>query len=128
MATDFLTLEDLLEIAAGVLDSVEIRDAGLLESAVGRPRASAFGELAYPTLFDQAGALLHSLARNHALVDGNKRIAWAGARVFLILNGIELAYTVDDAEAFVLAVARGEMEVEAIAEWFRAHVAFDGGR
>ena len=128
MATDFLTLEDLLEIAAGVLDSVEIRDAGLLESAVGRPRASAFGELAYPTLFDQAGALLHSLARNHALVDGNKRIAWAGARVFLILNGIELAYTVDDAEAFVLAVARGEMEVDAIAGWFRAHVASDGGR
>ena len=128
MATDFLSLEDLLEIAAGVLDSVEIRDAGLLESAVGRPQASAFGELAYPTLFEQAGALLHSLARNHALVDGNKRIAWAGARVFLIINGVELTYSVDDAEAFVLAVARGELEVDGIAEWFRAHVAPEGDR
>jgi death-on-curing protein len=121
--TDFLSLEDLLEIAQGVLGAVEIRDIGLLESAAARPRASAFGEPAYRTFEDQAGALMHSLARNHPLVDGNTRLAWAALRTFHLLNGRDLAYEVDEAEEFVLAVARGEMEVDAIAEWLREHAA-----
>lgn len=121
MATDFLTLEDLLDIAAGVLEVVEVRDIGLLESASARPRASAFGEAAYPTFEEQAGALMHSLARNHPLVDGNKRLAWAATRVFHLINGRDLAYSVDDAEQFVLAVARGDLEVPEIADWLRQH-------
>lgn len=121
MPTDFLTLEDLLDIAAGVLESVEIRDIGLLESAAARPRASAFGEPAYPTFEAQAAALMHSLARNHPLVDGNKRLAWAATRVFHILNGRDLAYSVDEAEEFVLSVARGDLEVPDIADWLDRH-------
>ena len=77
---DYLTVEDLLEIAVGVIDNVAIRDHGLLASAAGRPQSSAFTEDAYPTFAGKAAALMHSLARNHALVDGNKRLAWAATR------------------------------------------------
>ncbi|MBK9740445.1 MAG: type II toxin-antitoxin system death-on-curing family toxin [Actinobacteria bacterium] len=121
MDIDFLSLEDLLEIAQGVLPAVEVRDVGLLESASARPRASVLGEWAYPSFEEQAGALMHSLARNHPLVDGNKRLAWAATRTFFLLNGRDLTYDVDEAEEFVLAVARGELEVPSIADWLRAH-------
>ena len=67
----YLDLEDLLHIARRILPSVELRDVGLLESAAARPQSSAFGEDAYPSLHSKAAALLHSIARNHALVDGN---------------------------------------------------------
>lgn len=118
---DYLTVEDLLEIAAGLLDEVAVRDAGLLAAAVGRPRVTVFGVDAYPTFDDKAAALLHSLVRNHALVDGNKRLAWAAARVFCILNGRDLTYTVDDAEELMLAAAAGKLDVPAIASWMHAH-------
>jgi death-on-curing protein len=121
VATDFLTLEDLLDIARGVLPEVQVRDAGLLESACARPQTTVFGDLAYPELLDQAAALMHSLARNHPLVDGNKRLAWSCMKVFLTMNGVELEYSVDAAESFVLAIARGEMEVVEISEWLRTH-------
>jgi death on curing protein len=65
---------------------------------------------------------MHSLARNHALVDGNKRLAWAATRVFCLLNGRDLAFAVDDAEALVLAVARGELDVADIAASIDEHL------
>ena len=108
---DYISVEDLLEIAVGVIKDVSIRDRGLLASAAGRPQSSAFGEDAYPTFAGKAAALMHSLARNHALVDGNKRLAWAATRTFCLLNRRDLQFTVDDAEQFVLAVARGELDV-----------------
>jgi death-on-curing protein len=83
---DYLSLEDLLEIAIGTIDEVAIRDRGLLASAAARPRSSAFGEDAYPMFAAKAAALMHSVARNHALVDGNKRLAWAATRVFCLLK------------------------------------------
>nr|WP_131767654.1 type II toxin-antitoxin system death-on-curing family toxin [Candidatus Protofrankia californiensis] len=92
-----------------------VRDVGLLDSAVARPRSSAFGRDAYPTLSFKAAALLHSIARNHALVDGNRRLAWLAALVFLDLNG----HTVDlDDDAFdlVMDVAQGISDVDKIAE------------
>jgi death-on-curing protein len=113
---DFLTTRDLLDIAAGVLPAVQVRDAGLLESAAARPRITVFGDPAYPDLFYQAGALLHSLVR-HTLVDGNKRLAWSAARVFLLMNDVDLEYDVDDAEQLVLRAARGEDDVAVIASW-----------
>jgi death-on-curing protein len=112
---DHLTTEDLLEIAAGVIGDVAVRDDGLLASAAGRPRTSAFGDDAYPTFPAKAAALMHSLARNHALVDGNKRLAWAATRVFCLLNRRDLVFDVDEAEALVQAVARGELEASEIA-------------
>jgi len=64
---------------------------------------------------------MHSLARNHALVDGNKRLAWAATRVFCLINGSDLTFTVDEAEELVLAVARGDLEVPEIAGAIKAH-------
>lgn len=119
---DFLTVEDLLDIAAGVLEEVAVRDAGLLASAAARPRVTVLGDDAYPTFEDKAAALLHSLVRNHALVDGNQRLAWAAARVFHLLNGRDLTYTVDEAERLMLQAAAGKLDVPDIAGWLRKRV------
>ncbi len=119
---DYLSADDLLEVAAGVLDEVQVRDAGLLASAAARPTTSVFGADAYPTFAEKAAALMHSLARNHALVDGNKRLAWSATRAFCLLNGRDIRYQTDAAETFVLAVAAGELDVPAIAAWVDAHL------
>jgi death on curing protein len=106
--TDFLDRDDVLVAgAAAVGDMLQVSDYGLLDSAVARPKASAFGVDAYPDDFTKAAALLQSLARNHALVDGNKRTAWAAAWTFLHINGVALAadFDVDDAEVFMNCVA-----------------------
>lgn len=85
--TEYLDLEDLLVIARRTIgDDTMVRDYGLLQSALARPRASVFGEDAYPDLFVKAAALMHLLARNQALVDGNKRLAWTACRTFLAVN------------------------------------------
>lgn len=114
----FLEPEDLLHIARRALEAEPVvRDHGLLESALARPQASAFGEDAYPTLEQKAAALLHSLARNHALVDGNKRLALAATITFLGVNGRALTLSNDAAYDLVIAVATGELdEVPALAE------------
>ena len=89
--TRHLTVEQALRIArTAVGGPIEVRDIGLLESAVHRPRASVLGQDAYPDLFTKAAALLHSLAGNHPLVDGNNRLAWLATYVFLAKNGVEL--------------------------------------
>ena len=119
---DYLSVEDLVEIAVGVLDEVAIRDRGLLASAAGRPRSSAFGADAYPTFAEKPAALMHSLARNHALVDGNKRLAWAATRVFCLLNGHDLTFSVDEAETVVVAVATGELDVPDLAKAIELHL------
>jgi death-on-curing protein len=119
---DYLTVEDLFEIGFGILGEVVVRDHGLLASAAARPQSSAFGEDAYPTFAGKAAALLHSLARNHALVDGNKRLAWAATRAFCLLNDHDLKFSVDDAEQLVLSVARGELDVPEIAATIGHHL------
>jgi death-on-curing protein len=115
--TYYLTLPELLELARR-LGADEVRDYGLLESALARPRATVFGQDAYPDVWQKAAALMESLARNHALVDGNKRIAWYATWVFLQINGYALRadFDVDEAEAFVLAVCQGVLDVPKIAE------------
>lgn len=115
---NYLDVDDLLEIAEIVLDGVpQIRDPGLLSSAVVRPETVVFGQEAYPDVWLKAAALLHSICMNHALIDGNKRLAWAAARVFLGLNGIMIQdVDVDQAEALVMSVASGAVsEVSDIA-------------
>lgn len=111
----YLTLHELLHVAERVLGSeVLIRDAGLLQSALARPQATAFGLDAYPTLEDKAAALLHSLARNHALVDDNKRLALAGTIAFLGVNGMRFRLSNDEAHDLILAVAEGELDDVAV--------------
>lgn len=87
-----------------------VRDIGLLESASARPQATAFGSDAYRDLDSKAAALLHSLARNHALVDGNKRLALAGVIAFYGVNGRRLTLTNDEAYDLVMAVADGTLD------------------
>jgi death-on-curing protein len=126
-----LDIEDLLYVAERVLGTVQIRDVGLLEAAAARPRATVFGEDAYPCLHEKAAALLHSLARNHALVDGNKRLALAGTIAFLGMNGWLLTATEDEAYDLIVAIASGGLdEVGLIAGRLRAvtrQVDDDGG-
>ena len=116
----YLTLEDVLHVARRTLGAVEVRDVGLLDAATARPRTTVFGEDAYPGTVLKAAALLHSLARNHALVDGNKRLALAGTLAFLGLNGLRLELSNDEAFDLVMAVADGTLDdVASIAERLR---------
>jgi len=109
--TRYLTAEQALRIArTAVGGPIEVRDLGLLESAVHRPRTSVYGQDAYPDVFAKAAALLHSLARSHPLVDGNKRLAWLATYVFLAKNGVALDPDDDTAYDFVIAVASGEID------------------
>ena len=119
---EYLDLDDLMLIAADVIGGeVFVRDVGLLASALARPQTTVFGADAYPDLHTKAAALLHSLARNHALVDGNKRLAWLATYVFMDINGYPPRTSNDEVVALVLAVAAGELnEVPAIAERLRA--------
>ncbi len=116
--TEYLDLDDLLEIARAAVESdVVVGDYGLLESALARPRASVFGQDAYPDLHLKAAALFQSLARNHALVDGNKRLAWTACRTFLAINGQWISASEDERFDFVIAVATGaKPDVDKIAE------------
>lgn len=110
MSVEYLELEDLLVAAAGYLGrSSEIRDFGLLESALARPRATVFGEDAYPGIHEKAAALLDSLVNNHALVNGNKRLGWVAVRLFYGLNGFSVHATEDQKVELVLEIAAGEL-------------------
>jgi death-on-curing protein len=110
----YLTLPELLRVAERVLGpDLKIRDLGLLEAALARPQTTAFGADAYPTLDEKAAALLHSLARNHALVDGNKRLALSGLIAFYGVNGRRLILTNDAAYDLVMAIASGEFDTVA---------------
>jgi death-on-curing protein len=119
--TDFLDLEDLLIVAARAMDGkVVVRDYGLLGSALTRPKTTVVGAEAYPDVHTKAAAPLHSLCRNHALVDGNKRLAWTACQVFLGLNGEWAEASEDERFDFMIAVASGAIDsVEPIAEPLR---------
>jgi death-on-curing protein len=113
----YLTLPELLHVAEPALGrEPPVRDMGLLEAAVARPQATVFGADVYPDLDAKAAALLHSLARHHALLDGNKRLSLAAIIAFYGVNGRRLTLTNDDAYDLVIAVATGELDaVEGIA-------------
>ena len=109
--TRHLTVEQALRIGRlAVGGPIEVRDVGLLDAAVHRPRAAVLGQNAYPDLFTKAAALLHSLARHHPLVDGNKRLARLATYVFLAKNGVTLDPDDDAAYDLVVAVAAGEID------------------
>jgi death-on-curing protein len=121
---EYLETDDLFDLAAGLLgDPPPIRDLGLLGSAAARPQATAFGEDAYPDVWTKAAALLHSIVKDHALVDGNKRLGWLATAVFLEINGIEVTDVSNDAVyAFAMGVTTGRAEVTEIAAQLRSLV------
>ena len=117
----YLTLAELLYVADRALGhDYAVRDYGLLEAAVARPQATVFGQNAYPDLDAKAAALLHSVARNHGLIDGNKRLALAAIIAFYGLNGRRLSMTNDAAYDLVIGVAAGDLDsVDEIAVMLR---------
>ncbi len=112
---EFLELEDLLALTRK-LGAGPVRDVGLLEAACARPRATLFGVDAYPALVANASALLHSIMQSHPLVDGNERLGWLAAVVFLDLNGVHVAMDDDAAFRLVMHVAEGTLDVDGITE------------
>ncbi len=121
---EYLDLDDLIELAILLLgEPPPIRDIGLLGSAAARPQTIAFGEDAYPDLWTKSAALLQSILKNHALIDGNKRLAWLATAVFLELNGQTPSKLSNEVVyELVYAVAAGELEVDEIASLIRAAV------
>lgn len=115
---EYLSLEDALGLAAA-LGAGPVRDMGLLDSACHRPRSGFMGQEAYPELSAKAAALMHSLACNHALLDGNKRLALLATVVFLRINGYRLALPDDEAFDLTLAVAAGQLDSEEIEKRLR---------
>ena len=115
---EYLDLDDLVELAERLLGQTPpIRDVGLLGAAVARPQTTAFGADAYPDLWSKAGALSLSIVKNHALVDGNKRLGWLATAVFLDINGIDVSVASnDDVYELVMDVAAGDHTVAEVAE------------
>jgi death-on-curing protein len=123
MAPWFLRVDDVLQIHQDQIEryggSPDLRDPGLLTSAVDTPRATFDGTNLHGDLFEMAAAYLFHIVRNHPFVDGNKRTGAAAALVFLDLNGIEM--DIDDAELVdhVLAVAEGKVPKAEVAAFLR---------
>lgn len=118
--TQYIDPEQAIAVVARM--GLHVRDEGLFFSALVRPTASVFGVDAYATLELKAAALMSSLARNHALIDGNKRTAWVLTVAFLNINGFDLDMTQDEKFDLVLAVAQGILELDEIAAAFVAHL------
>jgi death-on-curing protein len=119
---EFLDLDDVIGLAILLLgDPAPIRDMGLLGSAVARPQTTAFGDDAYPDIWTKAAALLQSIVKNHALVDGNKRLGWLTTAVFLQINHVEISLANnDDVYDLVIDVAAANPSVGDIARRLRA--------
>jgi death-on-curing protein len=120
--TIYPTIEEVLTLHSTLVarygGESGVRDVGMLDAALHRPRSGY-----YESLSEQAAALLQSLANNHAFVDGNKRVAFAVTAIFLRINGFALRTTADDGEAFLIEeVIKARAPVEAIATWIEAHM------
>ena len=119
----YLSVEQVLQIHEAQIERfggpAGLRDPDALESAVARPAMTFGGEDLYPDLPSKTGALMHSLVMNHAFVDGNKRIGVTAAELFLRLNGYRLEAENAELEELTMTVARGDLDAEALAIWFR---------
>jgi len=126
---EYLDLDDLIELATTLLgDPPPIRDVGLLGSAVARPQTTVFGDDAYPDLWTKAAALLQSIVNDHAMVDGNKRLGWLAAAVFLDINGIPItAAANNDVYHLVIDVAAGDPPLDETAQRLRRTCGEDPG-
>jgi len=98
-----------------------VRDLGLIESAVERPKATFDGVDLYPDIFTKAAVLMHSLLKNHAFVDGNKRTAYSSCGVFLKLNGYKLQNMHKASLKFAMNVENNSLELEEISNWLKKH-------
>jgi len=121
--TTFLTVEEVIEIHDSEKQCA-LQKRGELEGAVGQPAATWEGEYLYPTLLQQAGALLFCLCEAHAFEDANKRTAWLSCVTFLDINGVELIDVPQpEVEEFMVAVADPpHLSMEEITLWLTDRV------
>ena len=108
----------VIEVSGG---SAELRDQGLLESAVYRPQGSFGGQEFYPDLFSKAAALGHSLISNHPFVDGNKRTGFEAMRLMLRLNGYDLRASENAKFEVTMKIAKGKLNEADIGDWLKKH-------
>lgn len=108
----------LAEITGG---SEGIRDDGMLDSAISNPFQCFDGESLYPGILAKAAQLCYGLIRNHAMIDGNKRLGTHVMLVFLALNGYELEYSQKELSDTILALAAGKMNAESLLQWIIRH-------
>jgi death-on-curing protein len=127
MNVRYLTVPEALMIYAEVITASRVTSADVqnlpgLESALAQPKQTFDGKDLYPRIEQKAAALLYSLCQNHPFTDGNKRVAFIAANVFLRRNGFDLDVEVNDAIEFMYSVARGELSVEMVAAWIAARL------
>jgi death-on-curing protein len=115
--TVFLDLEDALSQITYL--GFNVRDIGLLEGCLARPRTTLFGDEAYPTIEEKAAALMHSVATTHPLIDDNKRTSWALLVTFLAVNDLQVIAKTQQAFDCVVSVATDSLEVTEISAWLR---------
>ena len=123
--TDYLTVVELLAIHADQIDryggSHGVRDLGLLEAALYRPQTGY-----YVDLIEEAAALWESLAQNHAFIDGNKRVAFAGMYTFLAINGARFTAGAQETYDFLAALYEAnQFSFDKLVPWLRHHVKQD---
>ena len=123
----FLNVDHVLAVHRRVVQEfggdLEVRDYGLLESAVMMPAAQFGGEYLHDGFPAMAAAYLFHICRNHAFVDGNKRTALVAAEVFILLNDMRLKATDRQLENLTLGVAQGKVSKDEVVAFFRKHVA-----
>ena len=121
-----LLLGEVLELHRRIIQSTggapQIRDLGALSSAVAQPRMTFANNELYPSLEEKAAALCFSLVCNHPFIDGNKRVGHAAMETFLLLNGYEIAATVNDAERIILGIANGQISRNELLLWLQQHL------
>ena len=120
-----LTKEQMLLLHTQLIETTGgsdgIRDMGLLESALESPFQSYGGEELYPSIQAKAARLCYGLVKNHAMIDGNKRLECHTMLVFLALNGYEMEYTQKELSNLVLDVAADRKQYEDILQWLLVH-------
>ena len=118
--TNYLELEDALQQIS--VAGFYVKDLGLLDSALARPRTTLYGDDAYPTLELKAAAMVHSIIKNHAMVDGNKRTSWFMLSSFLYINGYFIEMTADQGMEFTLGIATDKLTLDEAATMIRKHM------
>ena len=122
----YLGLGDILELYRRIMEetggATGVRDINGLQSALAQPRMTFEGNDLYPSVAAKAAALGFSLIMNHPFLDGNKRVGHAAMELFLLMNGQEIAAPVDEQQATILRVAKGEIRREQYLNWLELHL------
>lgn len=120
-----LSKEQILKLHANLIKatggSVGIRDEGMLDLALNNPFQSFGGKELYPGIQAKAARLCFGLVKNHAMLDGNKRLGAHVMLVFLELNGYELSYSQKELSDVILALASGDIDEREILQWIIEH-------